>query len=109
MSEGNIAMLPTNVDRRCCLLYVVPYNKSLNDCSREKKLILFSLNPNVSSNFHSGKHWDFPEGTVIMCLLNIVHNVTNRLSAKGLRTVMIQHNSFLELGEGSYWRQGVYF
>ena len=50
-SEGNSALLPTNVDRRPLLLLplhiflFVLYNKSLNDWSLRKQFILFSSGP----------------------------------------------------------------
>jgi len=54
-SEGNSALLPTNVNRRPPLLWplhvflFVLYNKALNDWSRGKQFILFPSNLNAAA------------------------------------------------------------
>ena len=75
-SEGNSALLPGNVDRRPPLLLPVAgflfvlYNKSLNEWSLGKQLILFPSNFNVSLGCASRKQNQmFPLGPVIKCLL----------------------------------------
>ena len=70
-------MLPANVDNRCCLLLVVLYNKSLNDCSLGKQLILLPSNTNVSFNFRLGKHWDSRELKLTVSLRGNSHKVFN--------------------------------
>ena len=66
-SEGNSALLPENVDRRPPFLFplhvflFVLYNKSLNDWSFGKQLVLFPSNLNVSLGCASEKHLDSRE------------------------------------------------
>ena len=81
-SEGNSALLPVNVDRRPPLLLplhvflFVLYNKSINDWSLGKQLILFPKNlmfpsamPQGNNEILGKQNELFPEGPVIKCLL----------------------------------------